>query len=444
MAYTPIVSTDTRQQAWAKDQANVAEKQDILAEGAFVDGDKTRLDQLGSDDSPAFNAMTLTGANTLSLGTSSTNDGSLLIKNSTDANWFTLTSGETTTSYSWILPLVASGGDNYLINVDADGTMGYTDPASLGAAPEGTAVLSTGETGGTKYLREDGDGTCSWQTPSGAGDLLADGTVPLTADWDVGAFSITALRFISDQATGTSPFTVASTTVVTNLNADTVDGIEGANITTLDGTQTVTGDKTFSGSTTLGALAGLVLTDGSETMTADTFDFASNRTLLVGDYDSQWPAEALLTTSGLLGANTVDSDQYVDGSIDLVHMSTDSVDYTKTTGSIKSLTPVTDAAADFAANFTGANLYGGTFLCDVTGTIQLPAVAVGMNFTIITVGAIAVVVEPNASDNMILDGVQLDDADSATNLSTSGDIIFFQYHSAAGWVASSNGWTDED
>ena len=38
-------------------------------------------------------------------------------------------------------------------------------------APEGTAVLSTGETGATKFLREDGDGTCSWATPSGSGDV---------------------------------------------------------------------------------------------------------------------------------------------------------------------------------------------------------------------------------------------------------------------------------
>jgi hypothetical protein len=29
---------------------------------------------------------------------------------------------------------------------------------------EGTAVLSTGETGATKFLREDGDNSCSWQT----------------------------------------------------------------------------------------------------------------------------------------------------------------------------------------------------------------------------------------------------------------------------------------
>lgn len=58
--------------------------------------------------------------------------------------------------------------------------------------------------------------------------ILADGTVPLTANWDVGAYTITGLRFISDQATGTSPFTVASTTVVTNLNADLLDGQSGA------------------------------------------------------------------------------------------------------------------------------------------------------------------------------------------------------------------------
>jgi hypothetical protein len=31
---------------------------------------------------------------------------------------------------------------------------------------EGTAVISTGETGGTKFLREDGDGTCSFQLPT--------------------------------------------------------------------------------------------------------------------------------------------------------------------------------------------------------------------------------------------------------------------------------------
>lgn len=59
---------------------------------------------------------------------------------------------------------------------------------------------------------------------SGAGDLLADGTVPLTANWDVGAFTITGTRFISDIATGIAPFAASSTTKVTNLNVDQLDG----------------------------------------------------------------------------------------------------------------------------------------------------------------------------------------------------------------------------
>jgi len=39
---------------------------------------------------------------------------------------------------------------------------------------------------------------------------------------------VTALRFISEQATGTAPFTVASTTLVTNLNADYLEGQHGS------------------------------------------------------------------------------------------------------------------------------------------------------------------------------------------------------------------------
>lgn len=76
-------------------------------------------------------------------------------------------------------------------------SLGATTILGSGGAVEGTAVLSTGETGGAKYLREDGDGTCSWQTPAGSGDLLANGTVPLTADWNAGnsLYDIIAVEF---------------------------------------------------------------------------------------------------------------------------------------------------------------------------------------------------------------------------------------------------------
>ena len=50
--------------------------------------------------------------------------------------------------------VVDASADEILVNVPIKGI-------------EGTEIESTGEGGGTKYLREDGDDTCSWQTPSG-------------------------------------------------------------------------------------------------------------------------------------------------------------------------------------------------------------------------------------------------------------------------------------
>jgi len=67
-----------------------------------------------------------------------------------------------------------------------------------------------------------GDGSAA------GGDLKADGTVPLTANWDVGAFKITANQLESDVAAGTAPLVVASDTVVANLNAAKVGGISPA------------------------------------------------------------------------------------------------------------------------------------------------------------------------------------------------------------------------
>jgi hypothetical protein len=50
--------------------------------------------------------------------------------------------------------------------------------------PEGTAVLSTGESGGSKFLREDGDNTCSWQAvPAGTPSITDNGNaLALTVD----------------------------------------------------------------------------------------------------------------------------------------------------------------------------------------------------------------------------------------------------------------------
>jgi hypothetical protein len=57
----------------------------------------------------------------------------------------------------------------------------------------------------------------------------------------------TATRLISNQATGTSPLAVTSTTVVDNLNADTVDGLHSTSLVQTTGDQSIAGTKTFSG-----------------------------------------------------------------------------------------------------------------------------------------------------------------------------------------------------
>ena len=60
-------------------------------------------------------------------------------------------------------------------------------------AVEGTAVLSTGETGATKFLREDGDGTCSFQDV-----VVGDAQLRGTDNPHIGAFPNQSLKVIDN------------------------------------------------------------------------------------------------------------------------------------------------------------------------------------------------------------------------------------------------------
>jgi hypothetical protein len=98
-------------------------------------------------------------------------------------------------------------------------TIGYaidTDEALLSASPAPGG--GTGDHGALSGLADD-DHTQY---------LLAAGTRALSAAWDAGSWQIRAETFQSDVATGTPPLTVASTTAVTNLNADLLDGNHAA------------------------------------------------------------------------------------------------------------------------------------------------------------------------------------------------------------------------
>ncbi|MDX9896613.1 MAG: hypothetical protein RBS34_14285 [Desulfofustis sp.] len=161
--------------------------------------------------------------------------------------------------------------------------------------------------------------------------------------------------------------------------------------------------------------------------------------------DTEAELEALLDLADLQGTiggakiapNAIDSDHYVDGSIDVEHLSASAV----------RATTASKSAAYTIGTDNAKEAYGGTIYVTGAATITAPAVATGMSFTVITIGAVAVSLDVNASDRMYLDGVALDDGDKATNTSTTGDMITCAYESAAGWYCASGSpdgdhWTD--
>jgi len=74
----------------------------------------------------------------------------------------------TTTSGVLTAGAFGTGATNFCAGNDARLSDARTPSAHT---HEGTAILSTGEVGGTKYLREDGDGTSSWQAVPPSVDL---------------------------------------------------------------------------------------------------------------------------------------------------------------------------------------------------------------------------------------------------------------------------------
>ena len=107
-----------------------------------------------------------------------------------------------------------------------------------------------------------------------AGYLKRDGSLALTSDWNAGSYTITALRYVATQTTGTSPFSVTSTTVVTNLNADLLDGESASAFQDVDADLTAlaalslsgllarTAAQTFTCRTLTGPAAGITVTNG--------------------------------------------------------------------------------------------------------------------------------------------------------------------------------------
>ena len=98
----------------------------------------------------------------------------------------TVTLSNTDVSGLGTAALLDSGTSNgNVVVLDATGlpAVDGSQLTGISSAVEGTAVLSTGETGATKFLREDGDGTCSFQDV-----VVGDAELRGTANPHIGAF----------------------------------------------------------------------------------------------------------------------------------------------------------------------------------------------------------------------------------------------------------------
>jgi len=103
--------------------------------------------------------------------------------------------------------------------------------------PAGKVVIYVKSDGRVYWKDENGTETPFKTVGAGTGDLMSDGSVALISDWDVGPYNLTMKAVTLDIPDGTPPMSVTSTTVVTNLNADLLDGQEGnfyASVTYVD------------------------------------------------------------------------------------------------------------------------------------------------------------------------------------------------------------------
>jgi hypothetical protein len=123
---------------------------------------------------------------------------------------------------------------------------------------------------------------------------------------------VTAATFASNVATGTSPFTVASTTVVPSLNADLLDGNHASAFVlksgdTINGNLTVNGNIINTGSTITVNTSNLTVTDKNielgfitpkTGLVATLATGTPNITLTTGTTEGMIPGQALTKTSG--------------------------------------------------------------------------------------------------------------------------------------------------
>ncbi len=121
-----------------------------------------------------------------------------------------------------------TGTTSIIVGATPTLTSGTGSPEGVKTAPVGSVFLRTdGSTGTTVYIKESGVGNTGWVAISAGGAVswTAPGTIG-SGTPNTGAFTTLSVtgQFTSTVSTGTAPYVVASTTKVSNLNVDLLDG----------------------------------------------------------------------------------------------------------------------------------------------------------------------------------------------------------------------------
>jgi hypothetical protein len=268
--------------------------------------------------------------------------------------------------------------------VFSDGTASLTAGAITGLVSIGTVVSAELE-----QLATIGATTISAQQWIGLGGLSATAS-EINTPLDGALVTLTEFQELE---------TIGATTISANQWAalgGIAETLAAAELNILDGVTALTAELNYLDITTLGtgAASKAVVLDGS-----------GNYTAPAGTWD----------LSGVTGI-TLRADEIIAGDISTDAVTMDAIDadgaFTSltgpwaTTGLLSGGVVTKSTAAAYTIGTTNAaESYGGVIYVTSAAVVTAPAVAAGMSFTVITIGAIAVSLDMNASDKMYLDGV---------------------------------------
>jgi hypothetical protein len=257
-----------------------------------------------------------------------------------------------------------------------------------------------------------------------------------TQDWTFSGAVTLPVITLADASTLTLP--PAASTYDSGLLGCSTDGT----CSWIDPTSLLTSVDLSSVTITGGTENSIAIWDGSQNLTGTTTPALGTPASGTLTNCSGLPASGLVpSTSQAVGFGTIELGHASDTTISRTAAGIAAIEGNVIGGA---LTPVIGDADDFDDNFTGVNLYGGTYIVSGAGTIILPEATAGMNFTIVLEGAVATIIDPlgtGTADTIYMNGLAAA-ADENITSSTLGAMCVFQYRAANTWMATCNGFAE--